>query len=454
MTRRPNDLSLFRHTGGHAAWKATIVIMSEQAKISGLKSRDVIGHYLGLAEEKKEEEGSSKCDFDDYSRDKVGVGSYVIIWGPKPSTPAPVSTISTSIQPRSPVILSIANIREILHHRDGWDAILVKLFDVGPESSKHGMPRLKPRNPEVYLALDQENVLCSVNVQHDCIRQKCKVKRSVVVRQERHDTDLRKGRVEHENDPLDVVLNTAQMRDAKYLQKFRLPHMKLPVLETIYASTQHEVAARQQAKQLAGLVIGETLHRDAQTPGVQSQPPLSNVQGSIMPAISHLPRPLASSSSPFSSHNHVPGFAISPSAPATRVMPHNAIWSGHRRMGSTASVSQDRPRPQRVVRDEVQSSNFSRALYSMLPPSDAVHRHEQMLYGYREVQFAPTLRRSSSDSQERLYGDSHINSFTHSSLPPLSLNGQAECYSLTGQLPPSQSRDHQPNVSSALRNSG
>uniref|UniRef100_A0A0W0F7S3 Uncharacterized protein n=1 Tax=Moniliophthora roreri TaxID=221103 RepID=A0A0W0F7S3_MONRR len=461
------------------------------------RSRDVIGRYLGLAEKRKEEVGSSKCDLDDYSRyqafsttqsalyldalprlarddiqdrsvknlraartialcngNKVGVGSYVIIRGAKPSASAPISTVSTSIQPRSPAILSIANIREILHYRDGWDAILVKLFDAGPESSKHGMPRLKLQNPEMHLALEREDVLCSVNVQHDCIRQKCKVKRSAVILQERHDTDLRKGRVEHENDPFDIVLNTAQMRDAKYLQNFRVPHTKLPVRETIYASTQHEVAARQQGKQLASLV-GETLHREAQTPGVQSLLPPLNVQESIMPATSHLPRLLAPSSSPFNSHNHVPRFGVSPSTPATRVIPHDAAWSGPRRSGSIASVSQERPRPQRV-RAEVQSSNFSATSYSMLPTSDAVHRHEQLLCAYREVQFAPTLRRSSSDSQEPLGGDSHINSFTHSS-PPLSLNGQAEFYSRTGRLPPSQShcpRDHQPNVSSALWNSG
>ncbi|ESK91187.1 hypothetical protein Moror_2907 [Moniliophthora roreri MCA 2997] len=443
------------------------------------KSRDVIGRYLGLAEERKEEVGSSKCEFDDYSRyqafsttqsalyldalpqlarddiqhgsvknlraartitlcngDKVGVGSYVIIWGAKLSAPAPISTVSTSIQPRSPAILSIANIREILHYRDGWDAILVKLFDAGPESSKHGMPCLKPQNPEVHLALEREDVLCSVNVQHDCIRQKCKVKRSAVIRQERHDTDLRKGRVEHENDPFDIVFNTAQMRDAKYLQNFRVPHTKLPVRETIYASTQREVAARQQGKQLASLVVGETLHREAQTPGVQSLLPPLNVQESIILVTSHLPRLLAPSSSPFSSHNHVPGFGISPSTPATRVIPHYAVWSGPRRSGSTASVSRGRPRPQRVVRAEVQSSNFSATSYSMLPPSDAVHRHEQLLYAYREVQFAPTLRRSSSDSQEPLGGDSHINSFTHSCPPSLSLNGKAEFYSRTGRLSP------------------
>ncbi|KAL0567238.1 hypothetical protein V5O48_014753 [Marasmius crinis-equi] len=261
------------------------------------QSGNVIGGYLGLTSVQETEPDSGFCDFESSSRyipylstqssqhrcrvphlseaesvdtdignlraarrirldngDRVGVGTYVI--AQLPGLPSNVDSSSPEDSTRQ--LLSVANVAEILHHREGWDVVLLRLFTVGREPSVHGMPRLKVRAPDTYLVLERKDVLCSVNVQHDCIRHNCKVKQSVVVRQERHDTGLRRGRVEHQGNPHDVVLNTAQMRDAKFVQRFRIQPTLLPVYETITASAVRECATVQKAKQTAELILGET----------------------------------------------------------------------------------------------------------------------------------------------------------------------------------------------------
>ncbi|KAK1221922.1 hypothetical protein PQX77_015250 [Marasmius sp. AFHP31] len=226
------------------------------------QSQEPVGRYLGLPGKlDRNHNGPGRCDFDsdflpftntrhsqhacDLQRlsedkrttgvknlriagrielpngDKVVMGSYVIVRLASPDSAARR--------------LSVANIVEVLHHREGSSTILVRLFTTSTEASSHGMPRLQAQ--DVYHSMDLEDVLCS----------------------ERHDTGLRRGQVEHQGNPSDIVLNTAQMRDAKFLQSFRITPPSLPVEDTIRESAAREHTILQKAGQNASLVIGEPL---------------------------------------------------------------------------------------------------------------------------------------------------------------------------------------------------
>lgn len=79
---------------------------------------------------------------------------------------------------------------------------------------------------------DSQSIQCSLNVQHDCTRNCCKIDGKIRVRQEQQKTMEVKDTVIHTGVLEDWVLNTAQMRDTKYLQRFRIPAKPL-VLEYV-----------------------------------------------------------------------------------------------------------------------------------------------------------------------------------------------------------------------------
>uniref|UniRef100_A0A0W0FLX5 Uncharacterized protein n=1 Tax=Moniliophthora roreri TaxID=221103 RepID=A0A0W0FLX5_MONRR len=109
--------------------------------------------------------------------DKVAMGNYVIA--------------------QLPSIKHIAQVAEIIQHCNRWLVVLVKVLNAGPEASVHGMPQLTTQTPTVYMPLPPEKILCVVNIQHDCVRNKCTVQQTIVVCQEQQDTELRKGQVVH-----------------------------------------------------------------------------------------------------------------------------------------------------------------------------------------------------------------------------------------------------------------
>ncbi|KIJ40073.1 hypothetical protein M422DRAFT_139981, partial [Sphaerobolus stellatus SS14] len=62
-------------------------------------------------------------------------------------------------------------------------------------------------------------VLCAVNIQHNCIQNKCSLKQLQAIRQEREETNQRRDIVVH-NNPNDFLINTCQMRNAAIIQRF------------------------------------------------------------------------------------------------------------------------------------------------------------------------------------------------------------------------------------------
>ncbi|KAJ7886066.1 hypothetical protein B0H13DRAFT_2535282 [Mycena leptocephala] len=72
----------------------------------------------------------------------------------------------------------------------------------------------------------KQDLICTVNVQHNCMDNQCGPTGSRPVFQERERTNQTRAQIAHLQNPTDVVLNTAQMRDAVHLQRFRIntPH--------------------------------------------------------------------------------------------------------------------------------------------------------------------------------------------------------------------------------------
>ena len=66
-----------------------------------------------------------------------------------------------------------------------------------------------------------QDLLCTVNVQHDCATYQCTATGTVQVRQERILTGQTKAAVVHQRPTEGFVLNIAQMRDALHLRRYR-----------------------------------------------------------------------------------------------------------------------------------------------------------------------------------------------------------------------------------------
>ncbi|KAE9396389.1 hypothetical protein BT96DRAFT_758157, partial [Gymnopus androsaceus JB14] len=121
-------------------------------------------------------------------------------------------------------------------------SILVQLIDSSTEAIAYRMPKVL--FTDQYAIVDIKDILCAVNVQHHCVGRKCLAVDSRPVYQERHRKEgATKAAIRHES-PEDLVLNTAQMRNAVLVQQFRIPSPTLNAQEIIMKSVQKEIAVR------------------------------------------------------------------------------------------------------------------------------------------------------------------------------------------------------------------
>ncbi|KAF9070031.1 hypothetical protein BDP27DRAFT_1420467 [Rhodocollybia butyracea] len=189
--------------------------------------------------------------------------------------------------PRTTDATAVARVSEILMRNkngrlnEAAESVLLELYRVQARASCHGMPRLSPSG-QFYL-VGPQSLLCAVNIQHDCTRHGCSIQYNIATFQEREKSSEMKGGVVHQGDPSDLVLNTAQMRDGKYVQKYRMASQPLQ-LERIL----DESSAREWRKEnsLAAPVL--------------SNP--SSVRPSVVPSTSsmalRLPRPMSQAARP------------------------------------------------------------------------------------------------------------------------------------------------------------
>jgi hypothetical protein len=101
----------------------------------------------------------------------------------------------------------------------------------------------------------KKDLLCTVNIQHNCAQHKCQASGNQPVYQERQQTMHTVKAIQHLNQPNDLILNTAQMRDAVHLQKFCLTSEPLDLEDVIMASAAREIKGR---KGIAGVGTGSS----------------------------------------------------------------------------------------------------------------------------------------------------------------------------------------------------
>ncbi|KAJ3534303.1 hypothetical protein NMY22_g6988 [Coprinellus aureogranulatus] len=136
------------------------------------------------------------------------------------------------------------------------DAILVQRYDdvdqlgLGPDVNKentYDMPYLVPTDD--YVLADALMIHCTVNVQHACFDMGCGATEEATVWQERVETTQTRRTVKHASPLHRVVLNTAQMRDAAFVQPFRRNSKPLDAKEELTRSAEAlRVRARAKAK--------------------------------------------------------------------------------------------------------------------------------------------------------------------------------------------------------------
>ncbi|TFK46157.1 hypothetical protein OE88DRAFT_1610905, partial [Heliocybe sulcata] len=122
--------------------------------------------------------------------------------------------------------------------RGKGDFILLKRAIVGDVAAGYQMPRVAVMDEYVLV----EAAHCTVNVQHNCVKNRCKVARCQPVYQERELTAQLSNVVQHVQ-PLDCILNTTQMRDASRMDPFRIPVPELNRSDIIHAAALEEVQA-------------------------------------------------------------------------------------------------------------------------------------------------------------------------------------------------------------------
>ncbi|KAJ7124727.1 hypothetical protein C8R43DRAFT_898835 [Mycena crocata] len=122
------------------------------------------------------------------------------------------------------------------------DGIVLQKVTVDRTLQRYGMPSVKLSGQwSMHCAKD---ILCTVNVQHNWVDNDCDTTGSFPVYQERTRTTQTLARVAHKGNLDDMVLNTAQMRDAIHVQPFRI-HPTLPDLDTVvHQSAAKEIGAR------------------------------------------------------------------------------------------------------------------------------------------------------------------------------------------------------------------
>ena len=90
-----------------------------------------------------------------------------------------------------------------------------------------------------------QNVMCMVNVQHNCRANKCSFSATRSIFQEREEFKNKAKDVVHIN-PDDIILNCAKMRDQRYVGIFKVEAASLDQISSIREGAEREISTRNQ----------------------------------------------------------------------------------------------------------------------------------------------------------------------------------------------------------------
>ncbi|KAF7335506.1 hypothetical protein MVEN_02204400 [Mycena venus] len=287
LERQPANF-MFSHD--KSAWRT--IGDGPKSLVSG---HSTAAHYLGLEKKKEPVAGISVAD-KSVSRpvNRTLTGQHVPSWSTKPGlfktnkqvylgngdVCAPLNYVIAK-DPRYAGETYVARVEEIIQQVGSLaqlssqpDGVLVQKVVVDHTRERYGMPSVQLCGE--WLVHSVQDLLCTVNVQHNCLDNGCTATGSIPVFQERIKTSQTAARVTHVQNLDDVVLNTAQMRDAVHVQQFRLDSTPMDLEVIINASAAREIA----------------IHKKQATAAAPAPPPR--------------PRPSASAAASSSSASHLP----------------------------------------------------------------------------------------------------------------------------------------------------
>ncbi|KAE9403864.1 hypothetical protein BT96DRAFT_814284, partial [Gymnopus androsaceus JB14] len=133
------------------------------------------------------------------------------------------------------LVAEILQVSQSDEEKQGLASILtIQRAIAGEQHSYYGMKQLE--------LVDEfhSDVLCVVNIQHNCYDSKCPVTRSATVMKEREISQEKELQVEH-CETQSFLLNTAQMRSSAYMDSFRRPIPQLDRDHIIHEAVRLEV---------------------------------------------------------------------------------------------------------------------------------------------------------------------------------------------------------------------
>ncbi|KAG8953004.1 hypothetical protein FRC03_011958 [Tulasnella sp. 419] len=146
------------------------------------------------------------------------------------------------------------------------DFVSVRVADITGVSSFHYMPTLCLTDQIKIVGLQDIN--CSANVQHNCLECRCQTDKFVPVREEREESTRTRMSVNHRtprgnsNRISEWILNTAKMRDAIYIQRFRQTAPAIERQRAIEEGVAREIFEEKATRQQPHRNPGPSIQRD------------------------------------------------------------------------------------------------------------------------------------------------------------------------------------------------
>ncbi|KAK6992397.1 hypothetical protein R3P38DRAFT_2570511 [Favolaschia claudopus] len=260
-----------------------------------IASHSTVHTYLGLTQKKPVISGASRqCVRDKKPARKIEctlAGQHLLSWANKPGLFQTCQSITLQnndvCNPGNFVIIRdpqnigqtfVAQVCEIIQEKGSQaeyssnpDGILVQRALVDQQQPRYGMPRL--RLLDQWSMLETNDLLCTVNVQHNCMDNHCAATATRAIFQERAKTNQTRSEVAHQTNIHDVVLNTAQMRDALHLQKYRVSSEPLDLDSIVHASASKEIRARRANDPTPSALLAAASASPIHAPGTSQIPP-------------------------------------------------------------------------------------------------------------------------------------------------------------------------------------
>ncbi|KAI0362301.1 hypothetical protein OH77DRAFT_1389783, partial [Trametes cingulata] len=147
--------------------------------------------------------------------------------------------------------LLVGHVEEILVDlEDGRsDGVLLTCCRIGEPLLPYRMPACHLEDKKAYIPFDR--LVAAVSTIHNCAAHGCTPTRTKVVVQERRETEEREDEILHTVEPMDRMLNTAQLRNAHLFHRI-VPRPRFPAqaqASVIEAAIERRVAAQHEAEQ-------------------------------------------------------------------------------------------------------------------------------------------------------------------------------------------------------------